>query len=423
MFWPSVKTSSLQPKNLPESLVWFYITGTYGVYLLGAQFFFAILLALFLIFYVMYEWWNFRDFSLTNSQLSLATSLWVLSMLLIGIAIVIGHLDFGHNLIVVAKTSLKWIPFALFPVIGHFANIRPQIIFRSACFLCLQSLVLMPILYLAILFHLPSTLYTSPLKILGGDVSRYMVNLYVMDVQELRLALFAPHCPALGLTGNIYFCLCRQEKVKNWRYIGMIGATAMVIASVSRAAIISLPIVIGLEWFLNNILSSWVYYFLGLVSVTAGIVMTNIVNLFQDLKAQLVAFRSNSSRVRSIIEEISLQRWSEAPLWGHGLIEAGGPEITGNMAIGTHHTWFGMLFTQGLVGFISLGFAFGWSFFSVFLKVRLSQAIRVSSLGIILVLFLFTFADIIYDYSYIYWPGLLVVGMSFRQEPKSLESA
>jgi O-antigen ligase len=58
---------------------------------------------------------------------------------------------------------------------------------------------------------------------------------------------------------------------------------------------------------------------------------------------------------------LALERWSEAPLWGHGIVDPRGPAFTKFMPIGTHHTWFGILFEKGLVGLIALAIPLLWS--------------------------------------------------------------
>ncbi len=34
-----MSSKSIAPQNLPEAIVWYYIIGTYGIYLLGANYF------------------------------------------------------------------------------------------------------------------------------------------------------------------------------------------------------------------------------------------------------------------------------------------------------------------------------------------------------------------------------------------------
>jgi len=235
--------TSIKPQNLPEALVWYFVIGTYLIYLLGAQFLLAILLACFLNLYLLAKLWNQTDQTPTAERITLSFSTWVwfLGMLAIATALVIGHLNFDEGLLRIVKSSVKWLPFALLPLAGSL-KIRPQLITRAVCILCLQSLILIPILYLASVLDIPSHVYTSPLAVLGGAAERYEVHWYIIDSNKARLVLFAPHCPALGLAGNLFFCITNQELNPKWRWFGMIGAVAMIIASVSRMAIVCLPL-------------------------------------------------------------------------------------------------------------------------------------------------------------------------------------
>ncbi|MDV2993554.1 MAG: hypothetical protein N4J56_003208 [Chroococcidiopsis sp. SAG 2025] len=54
---------------------------------------------------------------------------------------------------------------------------------------------------------------------------------------------------------------------------------------------------------------------------------------------------------------MALYKWEkEAPIWGHGATEEKGPIIVASMPIGSHSTWSGLLYVQGLVGFIAFIF-------------------------------------------------------------------
>ena len=409
--------TSIKPQNLPETLIWYYIIGTYGIYILGAQFFFAILLACFLTFYLLIKWWNQTEETPPEDKITFSSSSWVwlAAMLVLAVALVIAHLNFDYGVVQIVKSSLKWIPFALFPLVGHL-NIRPQLIYRAVCILCLQSLILIPILYLASVVNFPGHLYTSPLAALGGASSRYEVILYATQYTgETRLHLFAPHSPALGLAGNIYFFLAQQELDQKWRCLGIAGAVAMIVSSVSRMSILCLPFVIVSVWFLTNFFRPWVQFAAGLASFLTGIFSATLINALETAREQFHEFRAGSSEVRAIVLRMTVRRWqNEAPIWGHGVIEEQGPAVAAYMPLGTHHTWYSILYTQGLVGCIALAVAFGWSLIDLLLKAQTSEQAKVG-LSILLVLIPFTFGEIVHSGSYIYWPGLVILGVAFKE--------
>lgn len=409
--------NAVAPQNLPETLVWYYIVGTYVFYLLGAQFLFAILLGCFLNLYLLRKLWNQTNRTPTEERITLSFSTWVwfLGMLVIALALVVGHLNFDEGLVRIIKSSLKWLPFALLPLAGSL-NIRSQLVTRAICILCLQSLILIPILYLASVLNIPSHLYTSPLAVLGGDATRYDVNLYLIDSGQTRLSLFAPHCPGLGLAGNLYFCIAHQESNQKWRWFGMIGATAMIVASVSRMAILCLPFVTIAIWSFTNFFRPWVQFTAGLVSVLTGMFLPTLIDTLNNLKEEFYKFRAGSSDVRATVLRITVERWrTDAPIWGHGVIEQRGPAAAHHTPIGTHHTWFNLLFAYGLVGCIAFGATLGLVFVDLLIKAQTSQQAK-AGLGIVLVFFVFTFGDVIYDSSYTYCPALLALGIAFKEK-------
>lgn len=414
--------TSIKPQNLPEALIWYYIIYTYPIYCVGGQYICATLLATFLTYVLLKKWWHQTDKTPPSEKITIssATWVWVVAVIIIEISLVVGHLNFELGISQIIKSSLNWYRswglIALFLLIGHL-NIRPQIIYRAACILGLQSLIAFIICGLAQIGGIPIFSYVSPLKAFGGVSDSYRVYFfYVLDEYQPRMQLFAPWPPALGLVGNIYFLLSQQELQKRWRWLGMIGAVCMIIGSVSRLSIISLPIVLFLTWLLTSILRPKLYFFLALVSAFLGVFATTIIRNLQDFKDQFNQARSGSSEVRERVQEMAKEAWlNEAPIWGHGRMESRGPAVVAYKPLGSHHFWYGVLYTNGLVGGIASAVAFLWSFIDLLIKAQTNDYAKVG-LSIILVLFLFTFAENIDTLSYMYWPALIILGIAFKQK-------
>ncbi|MBW4641972.1 MAG: O-antigen ligase family protein [Goleter apudmare HA4340-LM2] len=413
---------SIKPQNLPESLVWYYIIGTYPIYLIGAQYVCATLLASFLTFYLLRKCWTQTEETLLTEKITISSSawVWIIAMLIIEVALIVGHLNFDLGIGQIFKSSFMWYRnwglLALFPLIGHL-NIRSKIIYRAVCILCLQSLIIIIICSLAHFLKLPNFSYVSPLKVFGGVSDSYSIYLfYVLDEYQPRLQLFAPWAPALGLIGNIYFCLAQQELNKKWRYLGMVGAVAMIFGSVSRLAIVCLPLVLLLMWILMNIVRPWVHLLTGFVSTLMGIFSSTLISTLENFNDRFTKARSGSSEVRARLGRMARESWwNEAPIWGHGRMEAKGPAVVAYKPIGSHHAWFGILYSHGLVGCIALAVAFLWSFIDLLIKAQTNEQAKVG-LNILLVMFFFTFAENIETLAYICWPGLLILGIAFRKE-------
>ncbi|MDZ8080633.1 MAG: O-antigen ligase family protein [Nostoc sp. DcaGUA01] len=414
----------MKPQNLEEKVVWYCLIGTYGFYFLGACYFTISIIAWLLTLYLCKKLWNQTEYTATEDKITIPLSVWVwiISMLVIEVALVMGHVDFDLGIPKIITSSINWARnwayLALFPLIGCL-NIRPQLLYRGVCIVGLQSLIIIPIFYIAHAIHLPNVLYSSPLQLIGGnDVIFYSVKLYGFEegnVNQIRLSLFAPWPPALGLVGCIYFLLSSQENNKKWRLIGMIASAAMIVSSVSRLGILCLVTVPVITWLLVNFIEPKVQLAAGVVSLFTGMFAPIIIDSLEIFKEHFSQARADSSKLREVLGRMALEGWKEAPIWGHGIIAPRGILFTKFMPIGTHHTWFGLLYEKGAVGLVALAFPLLWSFMDLLYKAYKNQTAKVA-LGVLIVLFLFTFGEKIEGLVYLYWPGLIIMGIAFKQK-------
>ncbi len=414
----------MKPQNLPEKLVWYYILGTYIIYFMGAQYVLAPLLCYVLLFYVLKKWWNQTAQTPPEERVKFTPSnwLWIVAMFIMHIALVMGHIDFEMGLPQIIRSTVNgwlrsWALLALFPLAAHL-DIRPKLIYRAICILCVQSLILIPLGYLFSVAGLPSKLYTSPLQAFGGG-SLYNVNLlyqYDSEGGQTRLFLFAPWAPALGMIGNMYFALAQHDDNKKWRLWGMIGAAAMAVSSVSRLGIIALPLVPLAVWGLTNFLKPWVIFASGFASLGLGMFAPALIEFLEAVRTQFTQARASSSHVRDLLNSLAVYRWrTDAPIWGHGVLETEGPKVVERMPVGSHHTWFGVLFLHGIVGFFALAIPLIWTFLEMLIKAQHSQIAKVA-LSFLILLFLFAFAENFQELAYLYWPCLIVMGMAFKEK-------
>ncbi len=411
----------MKPHNFEESLIWYIIIGTYGIYALGMVFSVYSLLA-----WVLSGYLVFKIFLQTRNtpspekiRIPWITWLWGICSLITLFTTYVGIADFNLGNTVLLRTVLGWLTStAIVPLflLSGCLNIRPQLIYRAVCILCLQSLIAIPIAYAAYYMNLPDILYTSPIErlIQNGPIF-HNVGFYTSDygVDNVRLFLFTPWCPALGLVSNIYFFIALQESNKKWRYIGIVGAIAMNIVSLSRAALLTLPIVLILIWSLKNFNRPRIQITAGIVSFIAGIFSTPLANTATEFVDYFHSSRADSSRVRAALQRVGIEAWKEAPIWGHGT-QKPGPPVLANLPIGSHHTWVGLLYTKGIVGFTALLVPILCSFIELLMKMRHSK-IAETSLSILLVLILFSFGEQIDILGYICWPGLIIMGIAFKQ--------
>ncbi len=418
----------MKPQNFEESLVWYVIIGTYGIYAFGMVFPVYSLLAWVLGGYLVLKIFLQTENTPANEKIRIPwiTWLWIVYSLVILVATYAGITDFKLGTNALLRGILGWLTSStiipLFLLSGCL-NIRPKLIYRAVCILCLQSLIVIPIAYAAYFLNLPSILYSSPIErlIQNGPIF-YNVGFYALEYgsSDVRLFLFTPWCPALGLVSNLYFFMALRESNKRWRYIGIVGAIAMNIVSLSRVALISLPIVLIIIWSLKNFTRPTVQITAGIVSFIAGILSTQLSDAATEVVDTFYSSRASSSKVRAALQRVAIEGWKEAPIWGHGT-QKPGPPVLAKMPIGSHHTWVGLLYTKGLVGFFAFFVPVFCSFVNLLIKARDSK-IAETSLSILLILLFFSFGEQIDVLGYICFPGLIIMGIAFKEREKPIFS-
>ena len=414
-------SKDIQPQNFPERVVWYTMIWTYFFYLLGATYIVGSVVGWILFFYLLLKRWMEDENTPESEKIVIPwiTWVWIIGMLMMEVALIIGHLDFHLPVSQIIKSSIGWAKgwalIALYPLAGCL-NIRPQLIYRAACVICLQTLIISPLLIAAPLLNLPQILYVSPLKAVGAGLgsSFFDVSLYKVDYDgQIRQRLFAPWGPALGFVANIYFSLAMREKSKKWRCYGIIGAiylSQICKSRLAQVAILSTPIFI---FFGSRIIRPFMLIFFGGVSVSVGILAMTILDGIAAFWKKFKAARADSSRVRAALKDIAFYRAKvEAPIWGHGVLEMG-PHIVEFMPIGSHHTWGGLAFVKGAVGFYSLAIPMGLSFIFLLIKAQ-KHEVAGTGMAILFILFLYTFGENLEILTYLYWPGLIVMGIAFK---------
>lgn len=414
-------SQALAPENFAERVIWFSITRTYLIYLFGGLYILAPAIGWVLLWHLGVTLWRQNDKTPASERIfvPIGVWVWVLSMLVMQLALLVGHADydlsFGQTLKSTVGWAKGWALLAIFPLIGCL-NIRPELIYRATAIVCLHTLIILPFLILASILHLPQELYVSPLQAIGGPGPDFFsVTLYGIGPDgEARWRLFTPWAPALGFVANFYFIFAMQLKGTRWFYIGIVGSVLMCLVSKSRLALVCIAFVAGVSWAIGRLTKLSVLAGLATGSVLAGINAPTIIQLLADFNQKFSAARADSSRVRSALGRIALNRWeTEAPIWGHGIVEKG-PHLVEYMMIGSHHTWYGLLFVKGLVGFIALAAAMAYSFIEMVIKAQQNPLCRVG-VSVVLILFLYTFGENLEILAYLFWPGLVILGVALKQ--------
>jgi hypothetical protein len=410
-----VDTETLSAENFAERVVWVAITATYPLYALGALYVAAPVIA-----WVLFAYLCLRPTPRAGpSSVPLPVWLWLVGMLAMLVALLAGHLDFGRGLAQTVKSVIGWAKgwalMALFPLLGC-VSVRPQLIYRATCIVCLQTLLLLPIFVGAWLAAAPPTLYVSPLQIIGGPGPEFFaLSLYEIDPGSglPRWRMFAPWAPALGLVGNLYFVFATQERHRGWRVAGKLGSLAMVLMSQSRLALVAWALVMVATALIGRLVRPGTLFLGGLCASAAGLAGVWLLRIAEQFRDAFRAARPDSTRVREALTRIALERWqSEAPVWGHGVVERG-PHLVEYMMIGSHHSWVGLLFVKGIVGLCALAVPMVVSLADLLLRAS-SVPLARTGIAVLLILFLFSFGENLEILAYLFWPGLMVLGAAHK---------
>ena len=417
---------NLQPQNVPERLVWWSIILTYPIWIIGGLYVVGSVLCWLLLVCLLIKILASMDHPEENEEISISPViwLWIIGMIIMQVALIAGHVNFNLGTGIIIKSSIGWAKgwaaLALYPLAGALP-IRSSIPTRAICIVGFHTLLIMPLLLLTPNLGLPEVLYVSPLRAIGGPGNEFFdVPLYEIDgsTGDLRWRLFAPWGPALGFVGNINFMICLQEKNRKWKILGIIGSILMCFVCKSRLAQLSIILIPLTTAIITRLRQPLMLITLGVVSYLGGIFATSILTAVSDYWEGFKGARAGSTRVRFALKRIAFHRWeTEAPIWGHGVVE-GGPHLVEYMAIGSHHTWAGVLFVKGLVGFVALAVPMLVTLLDM-LRRAASSSYRLGStgLGVIIILFMYTFGENLEILVYLYGPGMLVMGMALQEKP------
>ncbi len=352
--------------------------------------------------------------------------LWIAAMLVMELALLIGHIQFEFGLMSTIKSSIGWAKgwalIALFILAGALLR-TPDVLYRGACQIAVAGLLVTPVLLAAGFAGIPEVLFISPLKVVGGSGPEFFeVRLYEADAGFglPRLKYFAPWAPAIGFVCNILLLLALNEKDRVWRYLGVAGCLVMIVFSLSRLGWLVAVFVPALVFAIKYVREPKLWFAATAALYVIGLNAVPILHGVETFFDNLMSARADSTLVRAWLEDIALQRWaSEAPVWGHGRVESG-PHLVQFMPIGSHHTWLGLLFVKGIVGAIALGVPLAATV--LYLGVRaFSSDVARTAFGVILIISLYTFGENLEILAYLYWPGLLMVGHALSREGVTVE--
>ncbi len=352
--------------------------------------------------------------------------IWIAGMLGLLIVLWIGHFDQSLGTGQTIKSSIGWakgwLLIALFLFAGAVLPIKRSAIVRAVCKVGAVTLIVLPIFLAAPYIGLPSMLWVSPLKILGGSGPEYFATiLYTLEpgTNAPRWQFFAPWSPAAGMIGLIYFLCALEEKNIRWKAVGLIAALAIMLLSQSRLALVGLILLWPIAFAVSR-LNRPVLWLLGTpFLLLAGWFALDIIDIGQALQADFAGARADSTRVREALGRIAVERWQNEAYWfGHGIVERG-PHLVEYMPIGSHHSWYGLLFVKGLSGLFLLAIPLVTTLV-ILLRKCLFEAHARLPLSLVLLLIMYSFGENLESLAYLYWPALIIVGQSLQSNNRHM---
>lgn len=414
----------ITPQNPAESIVYKALIWTWPFYAVGALYIVGPVLGWMLgglAALVAYFGAAVREDLRCDTPIPAVVWVWIIGMTAMLIILWVGLINFEFGMKSIIRSTIGWAKgwalMALFPLAGAVLPIRRAILVRGQCVVGLCVLALAPLMLVAPYIGLPEKIFTSPLKVVGGPGPEYFtVFLYTLDPASgmPRWQFYAPWSPFAALLGVLMVLFALEEKCTRWKAIGVAAGIFLILASKSRMGLVGLIVCPAIPRLLRLSAQSWAWQGLAGCLVVSSMVADGLITSAQSSVRAFKSARADSSRVRATLQRIATERWENEALWfGHGRV-APGSHIVEYMPIGSHHTWYGLLFVKGITGFLALLIPLVWQ-----LALAVTDTIKSNRgtlpFGIILVFVLLSFGENIEIEVYLLWPSLLILGIHARE--------
>lgn len=414
----------MRPQNPAERMVWTALVWTWPFYAIGALYVVGPVLAWLLgglAALSLYLGPAIREDLRATGPVPAVVWAWFAGMAVMLVALWVGHLDWELGTKQTIKSSIGWAKgwalLALFPLAGAVLPIRREILIRAQCIVALWTLAIAPVMLAAPYIGLPERIFVSPLKVIGGPGPEYFsVYLFTWDPASWtpRWQFYAPWSPFAALLGVILLLFALEERHKGWRAAGIAAAILMILASKSRLGLVGLVACTLGPRMMPLILRGWAWHIVAGLTASLAVVGPALIRAAQDGINAFKGARADSTRVRETLQRIAAERWREEAVWfGHGTVQPG-PHIVEYMPIGSHHTWWGLLFVKGLTGFFALLVPLVWQIGLAVMDAARGPRGRLP-MGICMTIVLLSFGENLEIEAYMLWPALMILGLHARQ--------
>jgi hypothetical protein len=216
------------------------------------------------------------------------------------------------------------------------------------------------------------------------------------------------------LLGVVLVLFALEEKERKWLITGVAAGVLMILASKSRMGLVGLVACTIAPRMMPLILRGWAWQAIAGLTASMAVFGTALMALAQDAVSAFKGARADSTRVRATLQRIAHERWENDAVWfGHGTVHPG-PHVVEYMPIGSHHTWFGLLFVKGLVGFGALLAPMVWHTCFAMIDAARHPRGRLP-MGILMTIVLLSFGENLEIEAYMLWPALVLLGIHLRE--------
>jgi len=322
--------------TLPERITYKTLVWTWGLYAFGSLYVVGPMLAWVLgglALMALFLGPAMREDLRPTGPIPAMIWLWVAGMFVMLVALWVGHINWDLGLKGTIKSSIGWAKgwalLALFPLAGAVLQIKRDVIIRAHCKLALITLILLPILAIAPMIGLPESIFTSPLKAVGGPGPEYFtVYFYTLDPSSWtpRWQFYAPWSPFAGLLGVIMVLFALEEKHRGWLIVGCLAGIAMILMSKSRMSLVALVVASVGPRMMPLLLRTWAWMAGAAVVGSLAVLWTPLINAINSFWSGFKSSRADSTRVRETLQRIAHERWEAEAYWfGHGAVRIARP--------------------------------------------------------------------------------------------------
>jgi uncharacterized membrane protein YhaH (DUF805 family) len=215
----------------------------------------------------------------------------------------------------------------------------------------------------------PELIVPSPLALLlPGElpVVRFHLRMIfyqsdaLLESRTMRLTLFYPWATGLALGGATALLVGTGDPRRGWRIVAAVAGVVAVLLSYSRSAILCLAVALVILAFLRLSAPRQAFAVLlaGLATNLALLAGFDPVEAAREVQAGFTNLRPGSSFARALVYELSWAHFLDRPILGHGWMSGPVAAWLPSMPLGSHSSFYGVLYLGGVVTFATLCLAY-----------------------------------------------------------------